>query len=305
MIFLGLVFALALQPDPAMIRRIFEDALAQRRNEFGAADARTAQAARDLGLFLIREHDAAAARAALAEAVSIDEKTRDTKTLSDVADLAGISPPEQAAPLWMRAAKSTDPAIASRGLSALGELREAAGDRAAAAEFYRQALAREEAASGRDGAPVAVRLVALALVTEPLQALPLLQRALVINRKQHGERHPETATVEINLAGALLAAGRMDEAIASGRQALNGFESTVGEEHPRTAAAASNLADAYRAKGDRKQAEQLYRRAWTIDRAAYGPKHPETLADIQNLADFLNEIGRQQEAKDLLSAAHE
>lgn len=299
MILLGLITALALQPDPVMIRRIFEDALAQRRKEFGTVDPRTAQAARDLGMFLIREHDVSAARAALAEAVEIDEK------LTDVAELASVSPPEQAALLWLRPAKSTDPALAARALAALGELKEAASDRNGAADFYRQSLAKEEAASGKNGARVAVRLVALALVTEPRQALPLLQRALVINRKQYGERHPETATVETNLVGPLLAAGRLDEAVATGRRALAGFESTVGEEHPRTAAAASNLAEALHAKGDLKQAEQLYRRAWAIDRQAYGPSHPETLADIKNLAEFLQETGRQQEAKALLSGARE
>ena len=297
--FLGLLAAMALQPDAAMFRRIFEDALAQRRKEFGTADARTAQAARDLGLFLIREKDAPAAREALDEAVRIDGK------LADVAELASVSPPDQAGPLWQRASQSIDAALASRALAALGELREAAGDRAGAANFYRRALAREEAVSGKDGARVAVRLIALALVTEPGQALPLLQRALAINRKAWGERNPETATAETNLVGPLLAAGRVDEAVAMGGRALAGFEGTVGDEHPRTAAAVSNLAEAYRAKGNWKQAESLYRRAWTIDRQAYGPKHPETLADVKNLAEFLQETGRVREAQELLNGARE
>ncbi len=297
--FLGLIAAMALQPDAAMIRRIFEDALAQRRNEFGNADARTAQAARDLGFFLILEKDAPAAQVALTEAVRIDGK------LADVAELAGVSSPDQAELLWQRASLSIDAALASRAFAALGDLREAAGDRARAADFYRRALAKEELASGKDGARVAVRLIALALVTEPRPALPLLQRALAINRKRWGERHPETATAETNLVGPLLAAGRVDDAVAMGGRALAGFEGTVGDEHPRTAAAASNLAEAFRAKGDLKQAERLYRRAWAIDRQAYGPKHPETLADVRNLAEFLQETGRAREAQQLLSGARE
>jgi hypothetical protein len=48
----SLFLALALQPDSAMLRQIFEDSLARRQLEFGANDARTAQAGRDLGLFL-------------------------------------------------------------------------------------------------------------------------------------------------------------------------------------------------------------------------------------------------------------
>ena len=297
--FIVLAAAMALQPDATMIRRIFEDALVQRRSEFGNADTRTAQAARDLGLFLIREKDAPAAREALAEAVRIEGN------LADVVELASVSAPDQAVPLWQRASLSTDAALASRALSSLGELREAAGDRASAADFYRRALAKEESVGGKYAARVAVRLIALALVTEPRQALPLLQRALAISQKVWGERHPETATAETNLVGPLLAAGRVDEAVLMGSRALASFESTVGNEHPRTAAAASNLAEAFRAKGNRKQAEMLYRRAWAIDRQAYGPTHPETLADVQNLSNFLQETGREHEARQLLIHARE
>ncbi len=54
------------QPDPAMLRRLFEEGLARRRQQYGASDARTARAASDLGLFLRGQGDAAAARPALA-----------------------------------------------------------------------------------------------------------------------------------------------------------------------------------------------------------------------------------------------
>ncbi|HJZ99665.1 MAG TPA: tetratricopeptide repeat protein, partial [Candidatus Solibacter sp.] len=82
-----LVVALAPQPDPAMLRRLFEEALARRERQYGMEDARTAQAARDLGMFLAREGDAAGARKPLAEAVNIDETAfgpSGAQTLSDV-----------------------------------------------------------------------------------------------------------------------------------------------------------------------------------------------------------------------------
>ena len=96
-------------------------------------------------------------------------------------------------------------------LAALGELREVAGDRDGAVQFYRRALAKEEVASGKDGARVAVRLnsLALALVTD--SGIPLLTRTIAIDRRVWGERHPETATAETNLSGLLLAAGRTEE----------------------------------------------------------------------------------------------
>jgi tetratricopeptide (TPR) repeat protein len=298
MVFSVLV-ALALQPDPAMLRRLYEEALARREQQYGMSDARTAKAASDLGLFLRGQGDRQGAREALAQALQIDEKALGAsapQTLADVENLAGVSPPEEAERLWKRAAQNRDCAAAARAFAALGELREAAGDRAGAAEFYRQSLAKEEAAGGENAARVAVRLNALALAVGPREGIPLLERAIAINRRAWGERHPETATTETNLAGLLLAAGRAAEAVRLGRAALAAFEATLGGDHPRAAAAASNLADALRAKGDRREAERLYRRALAIDERAYGSQAAETLQDARSLAEFLREVGRAGEA---------
>jgi len=61
----GCLAALAMQPDTASLRHAFEENLARRLKEFGSADARTAQAARGLALFLQRKGDKPAARRAL------------------------------------------------------------------------------------------------------------------------------------------------------------------------------------------------------------------------------------------------
>src|SRR4051812_16308594 len=90
------VLAFAPQPDSAALRRIFEDALHRRERQYGITDARTAQAARDLGMFLAREGDAADARKALAEALHADEAelgASAAQTLADAAALAAVSPP--------------------------------------------------------------------------------------------------------------------------------------------------------------------------------------------------------------------
>ena len=293
---------LLLQPDPAVLRRLFQEALTRREKQFGMADARTARAASDLGLFLREQGDESGARAALEEALRIDGKALGetaSPTLADASELAAVSSPAEADSLWQRAAVSKDAGVASRALAALGELRESAGDRESAASFYRQALEKEEIATGASSARVAVRLNSLALALGPEKGIALLNRALAIDRRALGERHPETATTETNLSGLLLAAGRTGESAQMGRVALAGFEATLGSDHPRTATAASNLADALRAQGDRNGAERLYRRALDIDERAYGPTHPETLADVRNLAEFLREIGRISEAATL------
>ena len=289
----------AAQPDPAQLRTLYEDALHRREQKFGMADLRTARAASDLGLFLKEQGDLQSAFRPLEEALRIEEKAVGVAaepTLAAAADLAAVSPPALAEPLWQRAAASKNAALASQALAALGEFREAAGDRDAAISFYRQALSKEEIASGPTGARVALRLNSLALALGPQQGIPLVQRALNIDRHVWGERHPETATTETNLSGLLLAAGRTAESVRMGRLALAAFEATLGNDHPRTATAASNLADALAAAGDRAEAERLYRRALDIDQRAYGPRHPETLTDIRNLADFLRQTGRPAEA---------
>jgi len=300
---LMLIFGISLlQPDPANLRHLFEENLARSERQYGMTDARTAGAARDLGLFLRGENDAAGAYRALREAAEIDDKaagSESKQTLADMAALASVAPPYEAESLWRRAANAKDPAIASSALAALGEFRERAGDRAGAMAMYARAVEKEEAASGRDSAETAVRLNSLALVSEPRDAVPMLERAVAIDRKRWGERHPETATTESNLAGELLALGRVTESVRIGTLALSNFEATLGRRHPRTAAAASNLADAKSAAGDRVAAERLYRRALRIDEHALGAANPETLNDVKNLADFLRETGREREARAL------
>ncbi len=294
--------ARALQPDPTVLRRLFEEALQRREHQYGMLDTRTARAASDLGLFLKAQGDEEGARVPLWEALRIDgEALGQTAeaTLEDAAELAAVSLPAEAEALWQRAAGSKQASLAARAFAALGELHENAGDRESAIAFYRRALEKEEAAGGPASARVAVRLNSLALATGPERGIPLLNRALEIDRRVWGERHPETATTETNLSGLLLAAGRTTDAVRMGRLALTAFDATLGSDHPRTAAAASNLADALRVQGDRAGAERLYRRALDIDERAFGPRHPETLTDVRNLAEFLRETGRAAEADQL------
>jgi len=175
------------QPETAGVRRVFEENFARHR---------TAQAARDLGRFLIKEGDRAAARRALEEALRLDESelgARAAQTLEDAGTLAGISAAAQAEPLWRRAAEAADPSVAGPALASLGGLRAAAGDRPGAAECYRRAAGKAEAIEGRNGPTVALVLIELAVVAEPKEALEALRRAVAIDRQALGPRHPQTA----------------------------------------------------------------------------------------------------------------
>lgn len=253
-----------LQPDPASLRLIYEEGLDRRIEQFGVEDTRTAQAARDLGLYLKLRGEMDAARQTLGRTIKMDEASLGPKaleTLKDAAEIASISPPGEAEPLWMRASESPEPGVASTAFAALAGLRGAAGDREGAATYYRRALTAEQDASGPLSARTAVLMSALAMTIQPEEGIPIMQRALQINRDVLGLRHPETATTETNLAGMLVNVGKPDGAIPLLTDAIRVFEITFGPGHPRIASASAVLAYAMKQKGNRMQAEALYRRA--------------------------------------------
>jgi tetratricopeptide (TPR) repeat protein len=305
-----LLFAalLAWQPDPAMLGKLYEEAFARKKQEFGASDARTILAARDLGLFLSKHGAAANARMVFLELVSVDEKTlgpNANQTLADVASLANVSPPSAAEPLWRRASKSPEAAVAARAFAALGLLRESAGDSYGAAGLYGQALDKEELAVAQATAISEKALLAilaggvaqvLSQVAEPPVGIAALRRSLAIERAILGPRHPETATTQANLAGVLLEANAVGESHQLIMESIEILEQTMGADHPRVAVSTTILAHGLRAKGDFLQAERNYRRALAIDERAYGPRHAQTLDDVRTLAEFLRERGKNQEA---------
>lgn len=289
----------AFQPDRAMLRQMFEEALRRRTQEFGRNDSHTAQASRDLGLFLERNGDKAGARRVLAETVAIDEAVfggSAAQTLEDAVALAAISPPAVAEPLLRRAAESPDAGVAGPALSSLAELRSAAGDRAGAAAYLRRALEKAEAVDGKDGTIAALILNALALDVEPKEGIVYLERALRIDRAQLGERDPNTILTEVNLSHVLLAVGRVDEALTMARAALAASEAVFGAGQPGTADALAGLARATLAKNDRTEAERLYRQAFRITLAALGPNDARTRRNAKELAALLRQNGKVSEA---------
>jgi tetratricopeptide (TPR) repeat protein len=289
------------QPDPAMLRRLYQQHLAGEQVLYGELDPHTAAAARDLGLFLRNYGDANGAREALSRAVEIDEKVLGAgapRTLSDVADLASVSPQDEAVKLFERAAKSSDDAAAARALVALGEMQASLGSRDGAAKYWRQALSRQDAADP-DSTNAATILNVLAQTVPPAEAIPLLRRALALDRKLLGADHPETGAADQLLAASLLAIGQATEAVAPGREALSILETKLGPDHPRTARAASILADVLQTTGQFAEAERLYRRALSIDEKTFGPQQAATQDDIRSLAQFLRRRGRRAEAVQL------
>jgi tetratricopeptide (TPR) repeat protein len=218
----GLVLGLqAFQPDPAAMRKLFEQALERREKAYGEADARTAQAGRDLGLFLCRSGDAQSARRAMARAVQLDEKAfgaNAAQTLEDVATLAGISPRAEAEPLLQRAGESPDAMVAGPALTSLAEMRKATGDVRSAADLLRRALQKAEAADGPEGVTALLILKLLAQVLPPKEAVPVMQRALSIDVAKLGPTDKGSLQDARTLAALLRSIGEISQAAQVERQ---------------------------------------------------------------------------------------
>ncbi|MBV6432802.1 MAG: hypothetical protein IANPNBLG_02947 [Bryobacteraceae bacterium] len=293
----------SMQPDPAALVPLFRQALEERTKLYGTDDARVARAARDLGLLLRSLHRNAEAEPLFLQSLAIDTRVlgeKDRQVGADLENLASVvADPSEALSLTERAAHHPDPEISARNLARLAEH----APRGKAAGLYRQALEREEQASGKESERVAVRLNDLALALPPKQAEPLLRRALQIQVTKLGVRHPETATTQNNLANVLLAMGEVARAEPLLRQALGTLEAMLGRNHLRVAAASSNLGDVLRAKGNLAGARRLYERTLAIDEAVYGKNHPEVAADLRNLAGLLDEMGQAAEGRKLLDRA--
>lgn len=274
-----MVFELALlfwgwQPQAASLGELFRLEWSRQKSAHGDQSPEAAAAARDWGLFELRQKNYAAAVVALEWADAVQPEEAATEALAEAYRRSGRLP--QAIDAWQRLARSTAPDRAARALSALGDL---SADRPAACRWYQQAL---------DLQPTIPRWNDLGLCRRETGQLPeainAFERALLLDPSR---RDPETGATLNNLASALLEAGRLPSAERFQREAHTLLRNTLGVGHPRTALALSNLADIVRARGRLPEARQLYERAYVVFRQRLGDAHPwtqEASAALQSLS---------------------
>jgi hypothetical protein len=113
------------------------------------------------------------------------------------------------------------------------------------------ALRRQEVFGGRIGENlIAMRVITAELVeavlrrqhelaTAILTAEDLLTRSVRVN----GSDHPRTNQRRLRLSAALVACGRLDEALSLAQTALSGHRTRLGRQHPWTKEAAKAVAD--------------------------------------------------------------
>ncbi len=131
----------------------------------------------------------------------------------------------------------------------------------------------------------------------------LLEGALAIQRRLHGDRHLEVAESLTDLGTLLRITGRNREAEPLYREALAMNRRLLGEEHLQVARGLNNLAMVLRSQEDYRAAEPLLRQGIAILRRVPGGEHPQLGAFLNSLAKTLQAMGRTAEAAPLYDEA--
>ncbi|MFF3089952.1 tetratricopeptide repeat protein [Streptomyces nojiriensis] len=112
----------------------------------------------------------------------------------------------------------------------------------------------------------------------------LHQQNLTDRERTLGPDHPQTLSSRNNLALALQALGRHQEAASLHQQVLSDLGRIFGPDHPQTLSSRNNLANALQALGRHQQAADLHQQNLTDRERTLGPDHPQTLNSRNNLA---------------------
>jgi len=183
----------------------------------------------------------------------------------------------------------------------LGTLLELEGRYADAEKALRDALKLQQALYGANDPHVASTLKDLAITmtqgSNPGAAIPLMQRALAVQQKLHGnEPHPDLAEVLNDMGWVFRENGDLDSAGKFYRESLAMYRRLLGDKHPYVATELENVALTARSKGDLADAEALLRQSLEIHRALQGENHPEVGRALFNLASVQYDRGATHEA---------
>jgi serine/threonine-protein kinase len=135
------------------------------------------------------------------------------------------------------------------------------------------------------------------------RGLPLLQRALALQRQTAGRDDAEVASTLHDLGALLLEKGDFDESERTLRAALALEERERGEDDPVLAPILSDLGTLLDATGHYVESERVYRRALAINRRALGDQDLEVSMNLSDLGALLYSHGRYREAQDLFQQA--
>jgi tetratricopeptide (TPR) repeat protein len=112
-----------------------------------------------------------------------------------------------------------------------------------------------------------------------------------------GPNHPDALVSRNNLARAIFAMGRLEDAETETRAVLEITTRELGPEDPDTLTSRSNVALILDAMGRREEAETETRAILRVRTRVLGPEDPDTLSSRINLGLLLANLGRAEEAE--------
>jgi tetratricopeptide (TPR) repeat protein len=136
-------------------------------------------------------------------------------------------------------------------------------------------------------------------------ALPLIEKALAIYRREVGDNHPDTLNARTSLGFVLMELGKWAEARTHLVAVVEASARVRGRSHRDTLSAVDSLARVQRRLGQRQEAAARFREALAASRDSLGEQNPLTLRIMTNLAGLLEEERRLPEAESLLRRAVE
>ncbi|KAL7943510.1 P-loop containing nucleoside triphosphate hydrolase protein [Trichoderma barbatum] len=126
---------------------------------------------------------------------------------------------------------------------------------------------------------------------------PVNERALELNRKIQGDRHPDTIRAMEDLASTYNNQGRYSKAEAIQVQVLDLQREVLGDRHADTIIAMGNLASIYHSQGRYSEAEAIDIQVLDLRREILGDRHLTTTIAMGNLALCYYSQGRYSKAE--------
>ncbi len=127
------------------------------------------------------------------------------------------------------------------------------------------------------------------------EALSTYDKALTLQIKLQGERHPETLTSMRNLINMYRSAGRIDDSVRMAKRLLVLCDEQFGNTAAVTIEAMQNLAACYAAQSKHEKAIKLLDQALECQHQTLGEGHPETAVTKNSIA--VNYVAMQQPQK--------
>ena len=209
--------------------------------------------------------------------------------------------------LTMNATLKPDDDRITSSLEALAYNRYRRGTLAPAESLYRSALSLTRSRHPKGGLEVASRLKALgsflSFTTRTTEALPLLEEAVTILRREHGSNHPAVVDGLVSLSDAQVHRPDFAAAEKTLRDALPTARTVFGPEHIGIADILNRLGKALYEQRKFEEAEPMLRDGLAMRAKLLGAQHPDVQVSRADLARLVQANGRYAEAETLLTEA--